>query len=449
MSRELLVDNVRGDVLRPGDDGYADASAVTFATGAPALVVRPYDIDGVVTAIDHARRDGLALSVRSGGHSVLGSSTNTGGLVLDLTHFDAVDVVDEQRRVVSVGGGANWGQVSDELARHGLAITAGDTAEVGVGGLTLGGGMGWMVRKYGLAIDSLVAAQVVTADGRIIEASEDSHADLFWAIRGGGGNFGVVTRFDFVAQPVAMVHFGTITYEPDDPVTLVRSWRDHMRTASEDLSSTLTLMPAMFGMPASVMVTLCYAGDDSGYGDAVDPLLGMGRVTSNSVTSLPYADILEHAGHPPGMQVVARNALVPALDDDLIETVMTVYRSETPMMASIRSLGGAYGRVSVHETAFAHRDAEAMVFCGAMLAADAAQSEVDRALEPWPSVARRGSGAYLNFHGSATLDDLLAAYPAYERLAEVKRAYDPENVFARNHNIVPGADRQAAKVPAG
>ncbi|MDN5854268.1 MAG: FAD-binding oxidoreductase, partial [Actinomycetia bacterium] len=330
MTRQLQLDNLGGDVLEPGDDEYANASAAVFATGAPVLVVRPRDVDDVASAIDYAQREDLVLSVRSGGHSVLGSSTNDGGLVLDLPHLDSVDVVDRDNRIVSVGGGANWGQVANTLAPYGLGITAGDTADVGVGGLTLGGGMGWMVRKYGLAIDSLVGAQIVTADGRILEVSEDEHAELFWAIRGGGGNFGVVTRFDFVAQPVETVHFGTITYALDDPATLIRSWRDHMRPAPEELTSTLNLMPSMFGMPASVMVTLCYAGDEAASGDVVGPLLGMGTVTGNSVTVMPYADILEDVAMPPGMRVVSRTTLVPALDDDVVDAVMAVYRSEVP-----------------------------------------------------------------------------------------------------------------------
>ena len=449
MTRELLMQNLRGEALQPGDDGYAEASGAVFATGAPAIVVRPRDVDDVASTIEYARREQLVLAVRSGGHSVLGSSTNTGGVVLDLTHFDDVEVVDRERRIVSVGGGATWGQVADVLAPYGLGITAGDTADVGVGGLTLGGGMGWMVRKYGLAIDSLVGAQLVTADGCTIEASESEHAELFWAIRGGGGNFGVVTRFDFVAQPVTTVQFGTIRYEPDDPAALIRSWRDHMRSAPEQLTSTLTLMPTMFGMPASVMVTLCYAGDETGFAGAVEPLLGIGSVTSSSVASMPYSDILEDAAHPPGMRVVARNALVPTLDDEVVDAVIGMYRSEVPTMSTIRSLGGAFGDVPGQKTAFAHREAEAMVFCGAVLAADASQADVDRALESWPAVARRGSGAYLNFHGSATLDDLLAAYPAYERLAEVKRRYDPDNTFALNHNIVPSVAPEPVDVPAG
>ena len=197
----------------------------------------------------HAVRHDLAVSVRSGGHSPLGHSTNTGGMVIDLAHLDAVEVLDADRRLVRVGGGATWGQVSAALDPHGWALTAGDTSDVGVGGLTLGGGIGWLVRRHGLAVDNLVGARVVTADGRLVTASADEHPDLFWALRGGGGNFGVVVDFDFVAQPVSTVHYGTITYQVDDPADLLRRWRNAMRLAPEELSSTLALMPQVPGAP--------------------------------------------------------------------------------------------------------------------------------------------------------------------------------------------------------
>ena len=218
--------SMAAEVLRPGDDGYDDAARAFFATGRPAVVVRPGDPDEVATALRHAVRHDLAVSVRSGGHSPLGHSTNTGGMVIDLAHLDAVEVLDADRRLVRVGGGATWGKVSAALDPHGWALTAGDTADVGVGGLTLGGGIGWLVRRYGLAVDNLVGARVVTADGRLVTASADEHPDLFWALRGGGGNFGVVVDFDFVAQPVSTVHYGMITYQVDDPADLLRRWRE-------------------------------------------------------------------------------------------------------------------------------------------------------------------------------------------------------------------------------
>ncbi|MDX6372606.1 MAG: hypothetical protein QOD98_1594, partial [Nocardioidaceae bacterium] len=191
------------EVLRPGDEGYDEAAKVFFATGRPALVVRPRGADEVVAAVRYAVREDLAVAVRSGGHSGLGHGTNTGGMVIDLDHLDTVEVLDGRR--VRVGGGATWGRVAAALDPHGLGLTSGDTRDVGVGGLTLGGGIGWMVRKHGLAVDNLVGARVVTADGRLLVASAHENPDLFWGLRGGGGNFGVVVDFDFLAQPVMTV----------------------------------------------------------------------------------------------------------------------------------------------------------------------------------------------------------------------------------------------------
>ena len=439
--------DLTAEVLRPGDEGYDAAARVFFAGGRPALVIRPRDPAEVASALRHAQRHGLAVAVRSGGHSGLGHGTNTGGTVIDLQHLDAVEVLDADRRLVRVGGGARWGHVAAMLQPHGLALTSGDTRDVGVGGLTLGGGMGWMVRRYGLAIDSLVGARVVTADGRLLTASAEEHPDLFWALRGGGGNFGVVVDFDFVAQPVTSVHYGSVAYQADDVAVLVRRWRDAMRVAPDQLSSTLALLPPMGEGPRQAMVLLCYAGDqDAPVAEAdaaIEPLLELGVVLQASITERPYAEVLEEAQQlPPGLRLRIRNTMVPSLDDEVVEAVATLHGS-TPAMIALRSLGGAVARVPAEATAFAHRDAEAMVLAGFVLPEQLGSAEVDQALAPWGSVASLGTGTYVGFQGSATDEDLAAAYPpaTYARLAAVKRTYDPGNVFALNHNVGPASDR--------
>jgi FAD/FMN-containing dehydrogenase len=448
------------EVLRPGDEEYDEAAKVFFAAGEPALVVRPHDVAEVAAALDHAVRHDLPVSVRSGGHSALGHGTNTGGLVIDLVRFDGVEVLDAGRRLVRVGGGATWGKVAALLDLYGWGLTSGDTAEVGVGGLTLGGGIGWMVRKYGLAIDNLVGARVVTADGHLVTASADRHADLFWALRGGGGNFGVVVDFDFVAQPATTVHFGTVTYQLEDAATLVARWRDVMRAAPDELSSTLALMPVAPDAPPTATVLLCYAGDagdDVAPGGstaaadaALEPLLELGTVTRASIAEQRYAEVLEEArALPPGLRMVARNTLVRTLDDDVVAAIAELHAVPGPRGIAIRSLGGTFGRVPAEATAFAHRDAEAMVVGGFMLPGTATDADVERALVPWQSVAWHGLGTYTNFQGSATPADVAAAYPpaTYARLAAVKAAYDPTNLFALNHNIAP-ASLEATGDPA-
>jgi FAD/FMN-containing dehydrogenase len=415
------------ETLRRGDDGYDAAARAFFATGEPELVVRPRDPEEVAAALAHAARHDLAVSVRSGGHSPLGHSTNVGGMVIDLSRLDDVQVLDAGRRLVRVGGGATWGRVAEALDPHGWGITAGDTRGVGVGGLTLGGGIGWMVRRHGLAIDNLVGARVVTADGRLLTTSPDEHPDLFWALRGGGGNFGVVVDFDFVAQPVTNLHFGSVTYRLDNPVGLLGRWRDAMRVAPDELSSTLVLMP---GEPAAAMVLLCYTGEpDIAVADvdaATEPLFELGTVVTANLAERRYPEILEDAQHPPGVRMVVRNTLVRTI--------------------AVRSLGGAFGRVPAEATAFAHRDAEAMVVGMVALPDTATDADVDRALAGWRDVAAHGTGTYVNFQGSATAADLAAAYPpaTYARLAAVKRAYDPANRFALNHNVEPAPAQDPA-----
>ncbi len=431
------------ETLRPGDDGYDAAARVFFATGVPALVVRPGDPDEVAAALTHAVRHDLAVSVRSGGHSPLGHGTNTGGMVIDLAHLDDVEVLDAGRRLVRVGGGATWGRVAAALDPRGWGLTAGDTTGVGVGGLTLGGGIGWMVRRHGLAIDNLVGARVVTADGRLLMTSEDEHPDLFWALRGGGGNFGVVVDFDFVAQPVTTVHFGSVAYRLDDPADLLGRWRDAMRVAPEELSSTLVLMPRMPGAPPAATVLLCYAGEPgtalANVDAAIEPLLELGTVTEATISERRYSEILEDAAHPPGLRLVTRNTLVSNLNDGVIAAIDRLHAAAGPTAIAVRSLGAAFGRVPADATAFAHRDAEAMVLCGVMLPGTATDADVERTLVPWRAVAAHGTGTYVNFQGSATAADIAAAYPpaTYARLAAVKRAYDPDNRFALNHNVEP------------
>ena len=438
--------DLAAEVLRPGDDGYDESARTFFTTGAPAVVVRPRAPGVVAAAVAHAAERGLSVSVRSGAHGFLGHATNNGGMVIDLRHLDGVEVLDRDRRLVRVGAGATWGKVAEALDPFDWGLTSGDTAGVGVGGLTLGGGMGWMLRKHGLAIDNLVGARVVTADGRLLTASAEENPQLFWAIRGGGGNFGVVVDLDFVAQEVGTVHFGTATVQLDDPPGLIARWRDAMRTAPEELTTTLVLMPPMPGAPAgpaAAQLLFCYAGEPGltaeEVDEALDPLFSIGTVLEAEITERRYRDVLEEAHEPPPFRMVPRNTLVPRLDDDAIAAVTAFHASEAPTMVAIRSLGGAFGRVPEQETAFAHRDAEAMVFGGLIVPPTATDGEVEAALAPWRAVAAHGTGTYLNFQGSATDEDLRTAYPPAHltRLRAIKRAYDPGNLFRRNHNIAP------------
>jgi FAD/FMN-containing dehydrogenase len=433
--------SLKSIAIEPGDAGYVDASKTYMGEGEPAVILRARDATDVATALRLATEDNAVLSVRSGGHSALGFGTNTGGVVLDLSGFDTVEVLDADAGVVRIGTGATWGAVAEALADHGLALTSGDTRSVGVGGLTLGGGMGWMVRKYGLTIDSLQAVDMVTADGTSLRASADEHPDLFWAVRGGGGNFGVVTHFEFVAQRITNVVAGMITYAPGDTATLVAGWRDAMRAAPEELSTAILLMPAFGDFPAGISVFVCWAGPDGDEAQAaIGSLLKVGPVAANTVTEQPYADVLEDARTPPGIRAVVSNTLVQSLDDDAIQSLADAYADGTAgRVGFVRSLGGAMARVAPQDTAFAHRDVEAMIVSAAFLPIGATDEMIAEAARSFGPVAAHGSGAYVNFQGSATAEDLAAMYPpaTYERLARIKQEYDPTNLFSQNLNITP------------
>ena len=447
-----------GEVLLPGQDGYDQSAATVFAIGTPDVVVRPRNASGVAAALRYAARAGLRVSVRSGGHSPAGHSTNDGGRVIDLRSLREVRVLNRDTRLVRVGAGATWGEVAATLGQAGLALTSGDTASVGVGGLTLAGGIGWMVRRYGLAIDTVTAATVVTADGQLVRADATEHPDLLWALRGGGGNFGVVVSLDFTAQPVEAVHYGAISYRLDTPLGtaacgapgglpgLIGGWRDRMRAADESLTTALGLVPPMRGRPAMVMLRCCYASADAAAAAAaLAPFRRLAPVASDEVRVVPYAGVLDEGRMPPGMRLQMRNVFFRRLDDELAAAITGLFRDGAAV--ELRSLGGAFGRVPADATAFAHRDASVLLVAGTMLPPGTPPEAGGEALAAWPAVATRASGAYAGFLGQPTDAGVAAAYPAatYRRLARVKRRYDPGNVFRRNHNIRPeGADVMSA-----
>jgi FAD/FMN-containing dehydrogenase len=429
-----------GAVIRPGDQGYDEVSKVFMAQGSPAVVVRPLHAADVALAVSFARARGLELSVRSGGHSGAGHSTNDGGMVIDVRKLDGVEVIDPEANVVRVGAGALWGNVAEALEPHGLAISSGDTKTVGVGGLTLAGGVGWMVRKYGLTIDSLVAAEIVTADGDILRVSQDEESDLFWAIRGGGGNFGVAVSFDIAAHPTGDVYGGMVMYSMDDIKQALTGWRDCMRAAPRELTTMFLVMPATPGfedMPASCMVLVCYAGDDETEAmHAIDPLLKLGRILNKDIGRKKYKEVLGDAHAPGNRKVLTNNAFMRELSDELIDTIC----EKPEVILQIRSVGGAMNDVAADATAFAHRDSEVMIVSPAFLAHGSSAEDEAEALAPWRKIAKFGHGAYINFFNYDGPAELEAGYPpaTLKRLRAIKKQYDPQNLFHHNYNIKPG-----------
>ncbi|MEV4896144.1 FAD-binding oxidoreductase [Nonomuraea sp. NPDC055795] len=422
----MTNDTLATEIVRPGDEGYERLSRTFAKEGAPARVVRPRDAAGVAEAVGHAVRDGLVLSVRSGGHSVPGYGTNDGGVVIDLARLNGVEVLDDD--LVRIGAGARWGEVSRALAPHGLVISSGDTDSVGVGGLMVGGGIGWLVRKYGLALDHLVEAEVVSAAGEVLRASADENADLFWAIRGGGGEFGVITSFLVRARRETSVTFARVGYPADDAAAVLKAWRDVVREAGEELTSSAHLYPA-FGeeAPPSIMILAVYAGDDPA---VIEPLTRLGEPTFQEISTVPYAEVLESAELPPGWRPMVRNRFAPVLTDELIDAWVS---ADIPMMfREIRATGGAMGRGD--DTAFAHRDSEAMLL-GVLLGTPADHPARLPAYDAlWETMEPHVSGAYANFFSDPRPADVAAVYPpaTRARLAAVKQAYDPARVFSQN-----------------
>ncbi len=440
---ELLGRDFGGDIIDSTSDRYPAASRTVLITGSPAVILRPRTVPDVQAAVRFAARSGQPLSVRGGGHGFPGFGTNDGGVVIDLGELADVKVIDPGRRLVRIGGGATWGQVVDALAPHGLAISSGDTRSVGVGGLTLGGGIGWKVRKYGLALDSLVAAEVITADGALVRASADDHADLFWALRGGGGNFGIVTAFEFAAHATTDVHFGKITFPADQAARVLQGLADLLREAPAELTAIADLANPIAGGPeAPVQVHLAVDTDDPEQAARIlEPIRRLGPVIADDVALRPYRDVLvEGQALPPGLQLITRNAFVDAASVPQVLAILAeVGTSGRSPFIAVRGLGGAVSRVAADATAYAHRKAELMIVtivAGPPPAIEAATAGVTAL---WQRLAPYLNGAYANFLTGTTADDLATVYPpeTLRRLAVIKRRYDPANLFARNHNVGP------------
>jgi len=440
---EILRRDFGGDIIEPGGAEYEAASRSVIATGSPACVLRPATVGDVQAAVRYAADTDLALSVRGGGHAFPGFSTNDGGIVIDLGKLATVELTDKERHLVRIGGGATWGQVSAALAPHGLAISSGDTKGVGVGGLTLTGGIGWKVRKHGLALDNVIAAEVVTADAEVVRASADENPELFWALRGGGGNFGIVTAFEFKAHPTTDVFHGRIAFPASELAAVLQGWADYVRTAPDELTSIADFANPFTGGPESpITIQLVFDGDDAeAAARAIDPIRRLGTVISDDVTLKPVAETLvDGMTPPPGIQVVTRSAFVDKESvRDVLQILAEVGTSAGSPVISVRSVAGAVSRVADDATAYAHRQAELMFVTTSLGPQPVVEAARPALAAIWDRLAPHVNGAYANFLATATEADVASVYPAetYSRLAAVKRQYDPGNLFARNHNVRP------------
>jgi FAD/FMN-containing dehydrogenase len=447
---EAFEASLHGSIVLPGSVDYDEARQVKSAQydRRPALIVRAADAGDVARTVNLARESGLPLSVRGGSHSLAGFGTNDGGIVLDLGAMKGLHI-DPEAKLAWAQPGLTAGEYTVAAAAHGLATPFGDTGSVGISGLTLGGGIGWLVRKYGLAIDALVAVEIVTADGRTVTADAESHPDLFWAVRGGGGNFGVVTRFQFRLYPVGEILGGALFMPPTAEV--LRQLVPVAQAAPEELTTISFLMnvpPAPFA-PAehvgklSLAIMFVWAGDPEAGQAALDPFRKLAEPLFELVMPMPYPGIYQmlaeaekraHGSH--------RSRFLTKIDDDAVDAMLSAMAATTSpaAMVQIRALGGAMARVPADATAFAHRDAPIMVII-VNLYEDPATEPIHAAwtVALFDALAPNASGVYANFLEVEGEARILSAYPggAYERLAEVKRRYDPSNLFQLNQNIRP------------
>ncbi|WP_129784423.1 FAD-binding oxidoreductase [Promicromonospora panici] len=438
-------------LLTPGDAGFAEAATV-FVGGperTPAAVARVRNTDEVVAALAVARETGLPLAVRSGGHHQARHGIVDGGLVLDLRLMDRVEI-DEAAGVGHAQGGVLAGAYTAAAGAHGLATGFGDTGTVGVGGITLGGGIGFLSRHDGLTVDNLLGAEVALADGRVVQANADENPDLYWALRGGGGNFGVVTRLDLRLRELGTITGGMMIWEPT-PTALTTVLRAFAEGPDEFggmvnvmLAPPAPMIPAELHGKPIVMALLVHSGTAAEADDVLAPLRALGPVL-DGVQAMPYPAMFEGAGGPPpGAMGDTRTGFIGEGTWSPDETwaaaaIDAVSGAGGPAALNIRAMGGAIGRVDPAATAFAHRDPAFMivVFRGALAVEELpAASEWVASTAEALGVSERG---YVNFMGAATEQDVRNAYPeaTLARLREVKRTYDPANLFASNHNVAP------------
>ncbi|HEY8170136.1 MAG TPA: FAD-binding oxidoreductase [Candidatus Limnocylindria bacterium] len=453
MIEERLLDEVAGRVIMPGDADYDSARTVMMGgiDRHPAVIVRVVDAADVARVIAWARATGAELAVRSGGHSGAAHSTTEGGIVIDLRDLRTLEI-DAGARTARAGTGLTAAEVSSAAAEHGLAIGFGDTGTVGIGGITLGGGVGYLSRRDGMTIDNLLGAEIVTADGRILEVDADHHPDLFWAIRGGGGNFGVATRFTYRLSALDGVVGGMLVL-PATPET-VAGWIAANEAAPDELSTIANVMPCppmpmvpeehhgslvIFGMVA-------WSGQRELGEAAIAPFRALATPLADMVQPISYPEMFppEDAEYHP--TAVSTNLFMRLVDESVAGAMLeALAASDAPMRAvQLRVQGGAIARVPADATAYAHRSSPIMVNIAAFYdGADDRASKQAWVDELSAALDQGEAGAYVNFVGDEGADRVRAAYPAatFARLAAVKSTYDPTNLFRLNQNVPPAAER--------
>jgi FAD/FMN-containing dehydrogenase len=451
---EQLSERISGEVITPSDAGYDEACKVFNAMidRRPSVVVRCTSADDVVAAVNFARENELDLAVRGGGHSVPGFGTADDAVVVDLAGMTEVQV-DPQAQTARAQGGATWGTFNDATHAHGLATTGGIVSTTGVGGLTLGGGIGYLSRGAGLSCDNLVSAEVVTADGRVLRASESENDDLFWALRGGGGNFGVVTSFEFRLHPVTDVYGGPMFFDAEDAGTVLRAYREFIADAPEQfggfpawqIAPPLPFIPEERHGETMIAFVSCWAGPLNEGEGVLAPIRDAAPVVAEHVGPMPYPALNSafDALYPHAqLQHYWKANFVTELTDAAIEAHLE-HGPKVPVVNStvhIYPINGACHRVASGETAFAYRDATfATVIAGMWPDPADNEANIKWVRDYYDATAPLSEeGGYINFMAEDDQERIKANYKGnYDRLVEVKRTYDPDNLFHLNQNIKP------------
>ena len=453
ISISKLRADVGGRVIGPEDPAY-DEARTPFYGGIdhrPAAIVRVKDDMDVARVVSLARETGLELAVRSGGHSIAGHSVSEGGIVIDLADMRALEI-DAEARTSWAQTGLTAVEFTTAAAAHGLGIGFGDTGSVGIGGITLGGGVGYLVRKHGLTIDSLQAADIVTADGEIRRVDAENEPDLFWAIRGGGGNFGVATRFGFRLHEIDTVVGGMLLLPAT--VDTIAGFMAEAEAAPDELSSIASVMPAppMPFVPEeahgklAIMALMTYAGDPEAGQRALEPFRGLAEPIADMLRPMPYPEVYppEEEGYHPVAK--GHTMFVDTIGRLEAETILEHLGTSTAMMgvAQLRTLGGAMARVPADATAFAHRQSKIMVNVAAVYQRPDEIAVHGPWVEAFAAALHQGDdGAYVNFLADEGEERIRAAYPGstWDRLRQIKARYDPTNLFRLNQNIPPAAER--------
>lgn len=453
-SLEELAGKIRGEVITPGNENYNDARTIYNAMidKKPALIVKCSNVADVITCVNYARERDLLTAVRCGGHNGAGLSLVENGLVIDLSEMNGIRV-NADAKTVRVEGGCTWGEVDHATHPFGLAVPSGIISTTGVAGLTLGGGHGYLSRKYGLTVDNLLEADVVLADGRLVTASKEQNQDLFWAIRGGGGNFGIVTSFLFQAHPVDTIYGGPIIWPMDQADEIMRWYRDFIKDAPKDLYGWFGFHRVPTGSPLpeelhgkhGCVITWCYTGPMDEAEELFKPIRALGTPVLDMAGKMPYPalqSMFDDMYYPPGLQWYWKADFVNEISDQALN-LHKAYGSDLPTercTMHLYPINGAVHEMDENETAFSFRD---VTWSRVIVGVDSDPANAERvshwAKEYWEALhPHSAGGGYVNFMMEESQDRIEATYRGnYERLQKVKAKYDPDNLFRVNQNIEP------------